>query len=40
MVPISYDYGKDYKYDKDKIEDKMLYTSEEIKENARSGYPL
>lgn len=27
MMPISYDYGKDFKFDKDRIEDKMLYSS-------------
>lgn len=35
MVPISYDHGKDSKYDKDKIEDKMLYSNEEIKDSYR-----
>lgn len=35
MVPISYDHGKDNRFDKDKIEDKMLYSHEEIKDSYR-----
>ncbi|CAD8139635.1 unnamed protein product [Paramecium pentaurelia] len=39
MVPVSYDYGSN-NYDKDKIEDKLLYSKEEMTENGRLGVEL
>lgn len=39
MVPVSYDYGSN-NYDKDKLEDKLLYSKEEMTENGRLGVEL
>ncbi|CAD8133163.1 unnamed protein product [Paramecium octaurelia] len=39
MVPVSYDFGSN-NYDKDKIEDKMLYSKEEMTENGRLGVEM
>ncbi|CAK75208.1 unnamed protein product (macronuclear) [Paramecium tetraurelia] len=39
MVPVSYDFGSN-NYDKDRIEDKLLYSKEEMKENGRLGVEM
>ncbi|CAD8053212.1 unnamed protein product [Paramecium sonneborni] len=40
MVPVSYDFGSNNQYDKDIIEDKLLYSKEEMKDNGRLGVEL
>lgn len=37
-IPMSHDFGKEYKFDMDTIGDKMLFNRNEIKEDSRKGH--
>lgn len=37
MVPLSHDYGKDLKFDMDRVEEKMLFNRQEIQEDFRKA---